>query len=133
MHCLLDLSSRSEPLIPSKESKEENLPSYSQSSDDDAGTSYPILIVLFQPKMCVLFMGYYSYFAENEGYMILLQTQTEGETIETLWKGETVRISVCIQSLSFSYLTRNLTLVCIFRHYGTMQFFALMYNGRFCC
>ncbi len=27
--------------------------------------------------------------------MILLQTQTgEGETIETLWKGETVRISV---------------------------------------
>lgn len=30
--------------------------------------------------------------------MILLQTQTEGETIETLWKGETVRISVCIQA-----------------------------------
>jgi hypothetical protein len=29
--------------------------------------------------------------------MILLQTQTgDGETIETLWKGETVRIRVCL-------------------------------------
>lgn len=36
---------------------------------------------------------------ENEGYMILLQTQTgDGETIETLWKGETVRIHVTYAS-----------------------------------
>jgi hypothetical protein len=35
LHCLLDLSSRSEP--PSSDSKEESLPNYSQSSEDDAG------------------------------------------------------------------------------------------------
>lgn len=37
LHCLLDLSSRSEPLPPSSDSKEESLPNYSQSSEDDAG------------------------------------------------------------------------------------------------
>jgi hypothetical protein len=37
LHCLLDLSSRSEPPPPSSDSKEESLPNYSQSSEDDAG------------------------------------------------------------------------------------------------
>lgn len=89
LHCLLDLSSRSEPPPRSSDDKEESLPCYSQTSEDDA---------------------------ENEGYMILLQTQTgDGETIETLWKGETVRIhNLRDDAILRSHVQREVLLLIVF-------------------